>query len=495
MINSLAKNKIYIMLFFIIVFGSFMRIYKLDFQSLWNDELATWEMSRYESVSDVMTKGIIPDNHPPGYQLIMHFVIQTFGSSESALRFPSVLAGILSILVIFFFAKQLYGKREGILAAVLLAFSWAPVYYSQEARAYSLLLLFSLFTTWQLYSIFTKNYVGSKKYWLIAGYTISAITMAYLHYFGLYFILLQGMFSLAFSLKCKKNIILMVVMFGIIGLSYVPWLPSMLQQLGRTSWMEPPSSLFFFYYLGFIFNKSFIFLAIACSILLYLTFQVLISNKFTSNSKETQIFLFLMLWFLVPYAGAHLKSFVSTPIVSWRNLIISLPAAYLLLARGIGLLLKQKRFFPADTVTIAIILIVHLVFGMNYYKTQEKEQFRQTVGHIVEHQDSENASIIAYAWSPEYLNYYFNQFNSSQSVNLVAGDSSDVATIDHFLNTTDNNYIWYVAAHKKSSDKVIEFLEQKMELVEFDEFIETKLWLFKRISPSDNRNLVSKEEQ
>ena len=47
------------------------------------------------------------------------------------------------------------------------------------------------------------------------------------------------------------------------------------------------------------------------------------------------------------------------------------------------------------------------------------------------------------------------------------------------------------AAHKKASDKVLNFLEQNLELVESTEFIETKLWLYKRNSINKTNNFAS----
>ncbi len=136
------SNKILFWLLLIILSGAFLRFYHLGFPSLGNDELETLRMSDYNSISSMINEGIVPDVHPPGFQLLIYIIMKNFGDSEFILRLPSAIAGILSIYVIFLLGKLIFSIREGLYSAVFLAISWCPLYYSQEARSYSLLLLF-----------------------------------------------------------------------------------------------------------------------------------------------------------------------------------------------------------------------------------------------------------------------------------------------------------------------------------------------------------------
>ena len=58
------------------------------------------------------------------------------------------LAGWLCILTIYLLGKRLYSEREGIIAALFFAVFWAPIYFSQEARVYSMLILLSILTSY-----------------------------------------------------------------------------------------------------------------------------------------------------------------------------------------------------------------------------------------------------------------------------------------------------------------------------------------------------------
>lgn len=131
----------------IVLGGSALRFYGLDAQSLWNDELSSWKQSHQTTISAVIENGVRPTPYPPAYPVLLYFVERYVGESEIALRSSSAVAGVLAIIATFFLARQLYSVREGIIAAGLMAFSYQPVYYSQEARAYSLLLLFSILSS------------------------------------------------------------------------------------------------------------------------------------------------------------------------------------------------------------------------------------------------------------------------------------------------------------------------------------------------------------
>ncbi|MCK5035138.1 MAG: hypothetical protein KAS73_04525, partial [Candidatus Sabulitectum sp.] len=104
----------YLFLFLIVVLGSILRFHSIGRESLWNDELASCYRSSFATVGDVISEGVAPDIHPPGYQLLMFFVQRTTGNSPAALRFPSAVAGILTIPLIFLLGRRLSVAMGGV---------------------------------------------------------------------------------------------------------------------------------------------------------------------------------------------------------------------------------------------------------------------------------------------------------------------------------------------------------------------------------------------
>ncbi|HEX6708784.1 MAG TPA: hypothetical protein VF068_00505, partial [Rubrobacter sp.] len=64
----------------IMLLGGALRFYGLGVQSLWAGELASWDFSERDTLSQVI-QGVSTDIHPPLYFLILHFTQWIFGDS------------------------------------------------------------------------------------------------------------------------------------------------------------------------------------------------------------------------------------------------------------------------------------------------------------------------------------------------------------------------------------------------------------------------------
>ena len=69
-----------------------------------------------------------------------------FGNSEVVLRFVPALLGVLTIPLIYLVGKECMDRNVGIIAAAAFTFSPFLIFYSQEARAYSMMLFFVTFS-------------------------------------------------------------------------------------------------------------------------------------------------------------------------------------------------------------------------------------------------------------------------------------------------------------------------------------------------------------
>lgn len=123
-----------------------LRVHNLDAFSFWTDEGLTPERSGYSIAqilrNDILIQGVVTkDTHPPLYYLIIHVTRRLFGASDFAFRYPSVLFGVLLVPLLYQLGQRMGGKAVGLIVALLAAVSPLQVYYSQEARMYSLLAL------------------------------------------------------------------------------------------------------------------------------------------------------------------------------------------------------------------------------------------------------------------------------------------------------------------------------------------------------------------
>lgn len=142
-------KKFLIISFFVLI----LRLLSLN-QSLWLDEAISANVVKNYSYSDIITKFSPSDFHPPFFYLTLKVWTSVFGESEIALRLPSVIFSLITIYLVFRFF--------GFGPSLLLALNPLYLYYSQEARMYSLvtLLVFCAFLAFKskkllLYYLFT----------------------------------------------------------------------------------------------------------------------------------------------------------------------------------------------------------------------------------------------------------------------------------------------------------------------------------------------------
>ena len=127
-------------LFLLLIASAALRFYDLGAESLWNDELSSWMQSKVQTVNEVIANAR-DDVYPPGYLVFLYYFMRQFGDSETVLRMPSAIAGVLATLPTYLLGKKLYSRNAGLTAAAIITVSWNPVFYAQEARSYSLLLM------------------------------------------------------------------------------------------------------------------------------------------------------------------------------------------------------------------------------------------------------------------------------------------------------------------------------------------------------------------
>ena len=124
------------------VLAAVLRFSTLGGQSLWYDETVTASLVRLPF--DEFLRAL-PDSEtaPPLYYVLAWIWARVFGSSDLALRSFSAVIGTLVVPAAFLAARELVSRRTGTLVALFATVSPLLVWYSQEARAYSLLVLLS----------------------------------------------------------------------------------------------------------------------------------------------------------------------------------------------------------------------------------------------------------------------------------------------------------------------------------------------------------------
>jgi 4-amino-4-deoxy-L-arabinose transferase-like glycosyltransferase len=197
-----------------IVAGAVLRCWGVGAQSLWFDEWLTTEAVS-GGVGDLFEHVANREGIPPPWFLFMWGWVRLFGDSETALRSVSALAGIATIPVAYALAREL-GQRQWVArsAALLVALNPMLVWYSQEARPYSLLAFFGALSMLTFVRAWNRGRRGDYLVWGLV--CASALTV---HYYAGFLVAAElGAFLLLRRLEWRRVLLGSVPVVAIIAL-------------------------------------------------------------------------------------------------------------------------------------------------------------------------------------------------------------------------------------------------------------------------------------
>ena len=148
---------------------------QLDGQGFWVDEGATLGRTAEFPL------WLLVDIHPPLYFILLAPWVKITGITEAALRYPSVIFGMLTIPVVLLTGRTLFGARAGLLAGFFQAISPFAITYSQEARMYSLVTLEVACVLLFAGRWFVR---GDQRRRIAVGYVLGAVTAIGTHAFA-----------------------------------------------------------------------------------------------------------------------------------------------------------------------------------------------------------------------------------------------------------------------------------------------------------------------
>jgi hypothetical protein len=182
------------------------------------------------------------DGSPPLFYMLLHFWIQLFGGSESATHALSLLFGLLTIPAGLWAGWSLFGRRAGLMAATLFAFSTWLTDYAQEARMYELMGLLGIIAT----AAFIHAFVFRRRKYLIV-FAITEALMLYTHAWGIFFAAgaIVALIPIArWAVPDERRAIVRDagLAFGGAVLLFLPWIPNFIYQSQHTGapWAPPP---------------------------------------------------------------------------------------------------------------------------------------------------------------------------------------------------------------------------------------------------------------
>jgi mannosyltransferase len=182
------------------------------------------------------------DGSPPLFYMLLHVWMSVVGTTEAQTHVLSILTAMLAIPAGLWAGWSLFGPRAGWILAGLCAFNPFLSYYGQETRMYALLATFGLVATTLILQVFVRR---RRRLAPVLGVVLAA--MLYTHGWGIFFSV--GAFAVALmavrAAEGEERRALLVdgaVTFGVAGVLFLPWLPTLLGQSAHTAapWSRAP---------------------------------------------------------------------------------------------------------------------------------------------------------------------------------------------------------------------------------------------------------------
>lgn len=378
-----------LVLLLLIILAFALRLYHLDYQSLWRDEVDAILFARRD-LTGLRPLFLRPGHNGPLYYLTLHFWIRLAGDSEFSVRFFSLVCGVLTVPMIFVLAKRWVGRTGGLLAALLSATSPYLVWYSQEAKMYALLFLLSMVAT-HIYLLALER----DRVYLWFSYLISIGVSMYVHLLAVLIIPVHFLLFFVGWPRHRRALRWWLITFAVLLLPYVPlarWQVPLLVSPFTTghqfySLHQILAILLFAFslnsapYQGLLPIALFVFLLLA-GMLLYrravrqpgsLSLKTLFRGHQESISLSLYLFLPIVLIFLIS---------LGMPIFTDRYLITVLPAYLLLLA--CGLLAVKQRSSRQAVLCVGLVLVSNLYMLWRQEHTKIKSDFRSAAAYVEE---------------------------------------------------------------------------------------------------------------
>lgn len=206
----------------IIAVAAVLRLSLLGQNSLWFDEAwVVWIVQhRWQDIVPLLAEH---DAHPPLYYLLMKAWIGIAGAHEAVLRLPSAGCSVLSVALTYALMRRISPAPVGLLSAFVVGVSPFAVMSGQDARMYALLGTLALASTLSLVAGVER---GGVVRW--GGYVLLTAAMIYTHYFGGLVTLAHGIWVAWYE---RRHLGIWLLAMGAVASLYVPWVPSLWQQI------------------------------------------------------------------------------------------------------------------------------------------------------------------------------------------------------------------------------------------------------------------------
>jgi mannosyltransferase len=364
--------------------------------SLWLDETFSIAFSRASATQVWHRVGL--EVNMALYHGVLHFWLY-LGTDATTVRMLSVLFAVATVPVFYGLVARLYDHRTATVACALLVVNPFYVQYAQEARAYSLAMLFATATTY----LFVRA-VQLPSRWGWVAYAFVAGLSTYVHLFLALVVVGHAVALYATQGRGRLRRQTTVGAFAAAALIAAPVIYLAQRQIpSHESPLSKPTAVTLLSAFTLasgdragVASMMLFLLALLATVLFAIAAWK--GRRGTSASRDAVV----LSWFLVPIAISYVVSF-ARPTFAPRYLIVSVPA---LLIMGAVALIRSSSLRLVLT-ALATVLSLSLAVDWRYYHDHlVKEDWRDLSAYLVGAARPGDGLIVYQPWNRTPLDYY-----------------------------------------------------------------------------------------
>ncbi|MFO7590767.1 MAG: glycosyltransferase family 39 protein [Acidimicrobiia bacterium] len=205
---------------------------------LWFDEALSVNIARLplSELGDALRQ----DGAPPLFYALLHLWTDVFGTGDVAVRAMSGVVSVATLPLAYFAGRRLGGRAVAWAAVLVLASSPYAIRYATESRMYALVAFLVL---WGYLAL--RRALESPSVARLAVVALVTALLVYTQYWCLYVIAVVGLGLIVAVWRGPDEVhrasVRVLVAIAVGGLTFVPWLPTFLDQLAHTGtpWGDP----------------------------------------------------------------------------------------------------------------------------------------------------------------------------------------------------------------------------------------------------------------
>ncbi len=386
----------------------FARVIALDAQGVWRDEVDQWRFA-LQSWDTLLENFTRPGWNGSLYQALLRGWITLAGESVFALRYFSLLWGVVGVALVYALGRRLLGARAAAWSALMAAAAPYLVWYAQEVKMYTWWPMLALII---LYAV---DRASERRRWAWLIVAVGALGLAvYSHILAPLIVpvaMIWGLTHVRGDWRTVGGIAALLLVIGLISLPLLRWQAPLLLQQRETGF--PAYTLRQMIEILFSGWSSGMWATLPLPAML--TWQRALFALFGGLAlvglidlllrRRVRVLVRLLAWMSLPLLLLWGVSLLHGPLFTDRYLIWCAPAFYFLIGAGCA---RLQKIAPAWITPLLLLLVIGANGRVLHAQATHpiKPEFNKASRYLAEHREPDELLLFQIPYNHYVVDYY-----------------------------------------------------------------------------------------